>query len=135
MHRMPGKNPRGGNGPDLLWGLKDIEKLIDLLIERQVEEFEMETDGLRVRIKRGGAPAESPASARASSRTASAASASVPAPASHRTSPPLAPDKQKQVEPSEAAVAGAGGASEPAEALHIIKSPIVGTFFSAPTPN
>src|SRR5437016_2118971 len=53
---MPAKNPRGGSGPDQPWNLKDIEKLIDLLTERQIEEFEMEKDGLRVHIRRGAPP-------------------------------------------------------------------------------
>ena len=123
---MPAKNARGGNGPDPPWDLKDIEKLIDLLTERQIEEFEMEKDGLRVHIRRGApagprAPgsAHSPAARPPSMTSPAAASASVPG---------------GQAGPAAAAVAAEAAPSEPTEALHIIKSPIVGTFYSGPNP-
>jgi len=50
--------------------LDDIRALIDTLIEKQVEEFELEEDGRRIRIRRGGvvvaaAPAARPAAAAA----------------------------------------------------------------------
>src|SRR5437762_6584148 len=90
---MPAKNARGGNGPDPPWDLKDIEKLIDLLTERQIEEFEMEKDGLRVRIRRGAparsrepAPGHSPAAPPAPVTSPPAASASVPGRSEEHTS-------------------------------------------------
>src|SRR2546426_8497465 len=124
---MPAKNARGGNGPDQPWNLKDIEKLIDLLTERQIEEFEMEKDGLRVHIRRG-APAGPRARAPAHSPAAPPASV---------TSPPATSGSVLggQAEPATAAVAAEAAPSEPTEALHIIKSPIVGTFYSAPNPS
>jgi acetyl-CoA carboxylase biotin carboxyl carrier protein len=124
---MPAKNPRGGNGPDPPWDLKDIEKLIDLLTERQIEEFEMEKDGLRVRIRRGGASAGSRVSAPAHSPAAP------PAPVTSRPAT-SASAAGLQAEPAAAATAAEAAPSEPAEALHVIKSPIVGTFYGAPNP-
>ena len=124
---MPAKNTKGGSGPDQPWNLKDIEKLIDLLTERQIEEFEMEKDGLRVHIRRGA-----PAGPRA--RAPAHSPAAPPAPV---TSPPAtsASAAGGQAEPATAAVAAEAAPSEPTEALHIIKSPIVGTFYSGPNPS
>src|SRR5438552_12463942 len=124
---MPAKNPRGGSGPDQPWNLKDIEKLIDLLTERQIEEFEMEKDGLRVHIRRG-APAGSRAPASAHSPATPPSPAASP-PATSASAP------GGLAEPAAAAVAAEAAPSEPTEALHIIKSPIVGTFYSGPNPS
>src|SRR2546425_10098936 len=92
---MPAKNTKGGSGPDQPWNLKDIEKLIDLLTERQIEEFEMEKDGLRVHIRRG---------APAGPRARAAPHSSVAPPASV-TSPPAT------------SASAAGGQAEPAAAV------------------
>ena len=124
---MPAKNTKGGSGPDQPWNLKDIEKLIDLLTERQIEEFEMEKDGLRVHIRRG-APAGSRAPASAHSPATPPSPAASP-PATSASAP------GGLAEPAAAAVAAEAAPSEPTEALHIIKSPIVGTFYSGPNPS
>ena len=125
---MPAKSPKGGNGPDQPWDLKNIEKLIDLLTERQIEEFEMEQDGLRVRIRRGGTPVRARVSAPARSPLAAPAPAAPPPATS-------APAPGGQAEPARTTTAAEAAPTEPTEALHIIKSPIVGTFYSAPNPN
>ncbi len=54
---MPGKKTsRSGEAPpERSWELKDIQQLIDLLTEREVAEFEMEKDGMRIRILRQAA--------------------------------------------------------------------------------
>ncbi len=108
---MPGKKD------DKSWDLKDIERLIDLLIERQITEFEMERGGVRVRIKRGD-----PAGANSAAPAATAFSASWP--------PPPVP-----AAPAPPAPAPAESAAESLDGLHLIKSPIVGTFYASPAPN
>ena len=51
---MAGKKPsRSVEGTEKVWGLKEIEQLIDVLIDRQVTEFEMEQNGAKIRVKRG----------------------------------------------------------------------------------
>jgi oxaloacetate decarboxylase (Na+ extruding) subunit alpha len=107
---MPGKKE------DKSWDLKDIERLIDLLIERQITEFEMERGGVRVRIKRGD-PAGANSAAPATAFSASWPPPPVPA----APAPPMPP-------PTESA-------AESLEGLHLIKSPIVGTFYASPAPN
>jgi len=101
---------------------KELKELIEFLIEKDIAEFELERGDVKVKIKRAGehtvvyAPAEmhrpmagSIAEPRQISSTASPAASSSPAvPA-----------------PVEAV---------PAEDLHVVKSPIVGTFYEAPSP-
>jgi acetyl-CoA carboxylase biotin carboxyl carrier protein len=118
---MPGKNPsRGKEDPEQGWDLKEIRQLIDLLIEREIAEFEMEKGGLRIRIKRGDTHVANPAPTASSLQPLSA-----PAPA---PVPPAA------VPVASAAPAPPVESTESPEGLHIIKSPIVGTFYAAPSP-
>jgi acetyl-CoA carboxylase biotin carboxyl carrier protein len=119
---MPGKRTsRGSEGSGAAWNLKEICELIDVLVEREISEFEMEKGGVRIRIKRGNATAES-------GNSSGAASSLLPAWASP---PSLSPAPVAPVPPPSAEVAPA----EVAEDVHILKSPIVGTFYNAPSPS
>ena len=88
---------------------KEIKELIDLVAERGLSGLEIEQTGFRVRIEgyRAAVPAVETAPAAAAPPALSA-----PAPA-----PPAAT-----------------AAEEPDENLHVITSPIVGTFYRAPSP-
>ena len=118
---MPGKKTtRGSEAADQSWELKDIQQLIDLLIEREVAEFEMEKDGVRIRILR---------------RESSGPGASAPASAAHAA--PAISDNHFHTAPapSDEPAAAQPGAAKPAEDVHVMKSPMVGTFFAAPGPD
>jgi acetyl-CoA carboxylase biotin carboxyl carrier protein len=96
--------------------LNELRELVEFLKANDIAEFDMEQDDLKVRIKFAGEPA--PASgidvAQLSRLMASAPAASVPA---------VAP------------VATPAATSAPVEeALHEVKSPIVGTFYESPSP-
>ena len=82
----------------------DIERMLDLMDARGLEEFELEREGLRVRFRKPGNPA-----------------APVPAPA------PTAPPGPDSAPPGAEAVAAAAGVT-------VIKSPIVGTFYRGAEP-
>lgn len=125
---MPGKNPRRGKeGSESAWNLGEIRELIDVLIEREITEFEMEKNGLRVHIKRGTArEAGMPAGVPVASFSAAAPAYSPPPP------PPPVGHAESTAAPSSSADASA---AESAEGLYIMKSPIVGTFYEAPAPN
>ncbi len=112
---MPGKNPtRNAKGSEPPWSLKDIQQLIDVLIEREITEFEMEKGGVRIRIKRGDAQAGTPALA----------------------APPFPLPRSEMSRPADTeAPPAVGSEGESTEGLYIIKSPIVGTFYAAPAPN
>ena len=121
---MPGKKPsRSGEAPpERSWELKDIQQLIDLLTEREVAEFEMEKDGMRIRILRQ-APA---GAAHHSVFPENSSGHSVRQPSGHVAAPaPVGAQEQAAPEPQ----------PEPSsENVHVLKSPIVGTFFAASSP-
>jgi len=95
---------------------KELKELIEFLIEKDIAEFELERGDVKVRIKRAAAPTEA--------RYFAVHSAPPPAPelgaAPAVTSTPAAP-----VAPQEVVAE---------EVLHIVRSPIVGTFYEAPSP-
>jgi len=102
---------------------KEIKELIEFLIEKDVTEFELERGDVKLRVKRGqdvhvvSAPASVPVVAAhplAASVLPASPSISAPLPA-----PTAAPSSAPAVEE---------------EALHTVKSPIVGTFYEAPSP-
>jgi acetyl-CoA carboxylase biotin carboxyl carrier protein len=98
--------------------LKELKELIEFLEEKNIAEFELERGDVKVRIRRAG---EHPvAHAQGEPRFYAVAPAQAPAPeigAAPVTTAPAAP-----VQP----------AAE--EGLHMVKSPIVGTFYEAPSP-
>ncbi len=99
---------------------KELKELIEFLIEKDIAEFELERGDVKVKIKRGGeqmvvhshadprfyaVPAAPPAAMEAGS---------TPIPGTSAAAPPVPP--------------------APEEGLHGVKSPIVGTFYEAPSP-
>ena len=87
--------------------LKEIKELIDLVSERGLAGLEIERTGFRLRIEGG----------RSSISNGLAEGASVPA--------AVAPASPGSAAPP---------AAEEAEDVHVITSPIVGTFYRAPSP-
>src|SRR6202166_3366484 len=92
---------------------KELKELIEFLIEKDIAEFELERGDVKVKIKRGGQ--HTVVQARAEMPYVAVPQPGVPAVVS--TAAPPAP-----VEPV------------PEEDLHIVKSPIVGTLYEAPSP-
>ena len=82
-----------------------INKLIDTLIAKQVEEFELEEGELRIFIKRQSA-----------------------------TPAPTAPLAIAPAVPAPAAPAAPAPGTPEDEGLAIVRSPIVGTFYNSPSP-
>jgi acetyl-CoA carboxylase biotin carboxyl carrier protein len=104
--------------------LEELRALVEFLKANEIAEFDMEQDDLKVRIKFAGAPAAAVPAGGFDMAQMSRLMASASGPAS-----PAA---------SIAAVHAATSAAEPAapaeEALHEVKSPIVGTFYESPSP-
>ena len=100
--------------------LKEIRELVDLVTEKGISEFELERSGVRLRISRntGSSPAGTLAEQAEFARTAGVRVAGVP------------PSGSQQAGLS-AAEAGAGTPARP-DALQVVRSPMVGTFYSAP---
>src|SRR6185312_10813202 len=93
--------------------LEELRELVEFLKTNGIAEFDMEQDDLKVRIKFAGEPAAGLDMAQLSRLMAVAPAAA-----------PVAP----------AASAAAPVAAEAGEALHEVKSPIVGTFYESPSP-
>jgi len=91
--------------------LDDIRKVLDLVREHDLAEFELEQDGLKVRVRKAGRDVQLVS----------------PAPVAVAAAPALVPTAV----PSQAA---APAEEEPEVDLAIVKSPIVGTFYRAPEP-
>ena len=101
---------------------KELKELIEFLIEKDIAEFELERGDVKVRIKRGvDARAAAPAEARyvhvaAAPTSPPSVEYSPAAPVSAFASPPAPKPAAEEV------------------GLHEVKSPIVGTFYEAPSP-
>ena len=107
---------------------KEIKELIDFLIEKDIAEFELERGDVKLRVKRAGQPTV-PQVVTVAAPIPIAAPVAVPtAPlAAHAPVAPAAPA------PAEAPAAPAAE-SEDESSWQIVKSPIVGTFYGAPSP-
>ena len=100
---------------------KELKELIEFLIEKDIAEFELERGDVKVRIKRAGDSSASTAGHEAryiavhTGPPPAAVTASAPAAA-----PTDAPPKES--------------APVAEEVLHMVRSPIVGTFYESPSP-
>jgi acetyl-CoA carboxylase biotin carboxyl carrier protein len=101
--------------------LNQLKQILDLVRAHELSEFEIEHDGLRLKLRTHAGVAAGAAHAAAPSVQASAAPASAP------TSPTA---------PTAAAAAHASAAPvvDAEVELAVVKSPIVGTFYRSPEP-
>jgi acetyl-CoA carboxylase biotin carboxyl carrier protein len=93
--------------------IKDLQELIEFLKKYQVAEFDLDRGDIKIRLKfaQASAPAASVADL---ARLAAAVPA--PLPAAPQAAPAPAPP------------------ADPDAGLHVVKSPIVGTFYGSPSP-
>jgi acetyl-CoA carboxylase biotin carboxyl carrier protein len=101
--------------------LNQLRELLDLVREHDLAEFEIEHDGLRLKVRKDGAGVLHPAPA--------APTVVVPAIASTPAAAP-APVAAPAAAPTAAAADEAEGEVE----FAVVKSPIVGTFYRSPEP-
>jgi acetyl-CoA carboxylase biotin carboxyl carrier protein len=106
--------------------IRELKELIEFLKDNKIGEFDLERGELKVRIKFASEQAANVDLASLSRLLASAPAAAPVLPVAHAAAPAAAPA-------GSSAAAPAGEASEEA-GLHIIKSPIVGTFYESPSP-
>ena len=116
---MKGKKRRGEVSAAQATGVdwKEVERVLRLMSQHGLEEFEYVRGQLRVRLKKAGGSSNS-LSARGAAREIAAANPSPPG-SGHPVA--LAPPRETL-------------APAVAEELHIVKSPIVGTFYRGPSP-
>ena len=100
--------------------LRKLKKLIDLVQESGIAELEITEGEEKVRIASGGAVSVTPLR-----------SAAAPAPATAGAPAGAA----AQATPAVAAPAGAATEPPPGAEGHVVKSPMVGTFYRSPAPD
>ncbi len=110
-----GKRARSAQRPAASVNLEELRELIDLLRENGLAELELENEGFRVRLRRESTVSEP-------SHAAPPPPPPLPAPAPPPVSAPAHPGTQ------------ATTAAAQDQDLHIIPSPIVGTFYRSPSP-
>jgi acetyl-CoA carboxylase biotin carboxyl carrier protein len=102
---------------------KELKELIEFLIEKDIAEFELERGDVKVKIKRAAEPSPAVPESRYIAVQSAPISVAVPVPAAAPAS-------------GRVDLAASGAAHQPPsdEGLHIVKSPIVGTFYESPSP-
>jgi acetyl-CoA carboxylase biotin carboxyl carrier protein len=104
--------------------LSDLKDILRTLEEQDITEFELEQDGVKLRVCR--------ASRRGNPPSALARESSGPAPTAPSTDPP--PAAAAGGAPAPPSIAPSDGRSG-GDRHAAVKSPIVGTFYRAPDPN
>jgi len=111
---MAKKSKQGSGGGSNLRGvdLAEVERLLAFMQKHGLEEFDYQTSQIRIRLKKASAPSSGPVQVIAASEVSGPAATAPPAIASAERAPDAGPARD----------------------LHLIKSPIVGTFYAAPSP-
>jgi acetyl-CoA carboxylase biotin carboxyl carrier protein len=99
--------------------IQDLKQLIEFLKQYQIAEFDLDRGDLKIRLKFNPQETASPALSDLARLLQTAPAAAPAAHVVHATAPAVPP-------------AAAPAAAE--EQLHIVKSPIVGTFYASPSP-
>jgi acetyl-CoA carboxylase biotin carboxyl carrier protein len=97
--------------------IKDLQELIEFLKKYQVAEFDLERGDIKIRLKFAQAVAPG-ASVADLARLAAATPVAAPVAATQAAQPAAAPAPP----------------ADPDAGLHIVKSPIVGTYYGSPSP-
>ena len=98
---------------------KELKELIEFLIEKDIAEFELERGDVKVRIKRAGEHTVVHSHGE---------------PRYYAVPPAPGPAPELGGVPVAAPATVPAAAPAPEEGLHMVKSPIVGTFYEAPSP-
>ena len=98
--------------------IRKVKKLIELLEESNIDEIEIKEGEESVRISRNAAQ-----------------TVVAPSPAAYAAPAPPAPPPAAAVAPEAAPAPTPAPAAPPVTAGHVVKSPMVGTFYRAPSPS
>src|SRR5215471_3394205 len=99
---------------------KELKELIEFLVEKDIAEFELERGDVKVRVKRG-------------SETAVVAPEAHVGPVPITSSTVVIPGNTNAASPV-TTMPSAGKDKAEEGGFHVVKSPIVGTFYEAPSP-
>jgi acetyl-CoA carboxylase biotin carboxyl carrier protein len=107
---------REGTGIWRVMEFEDIERILELVRQHDLAEFELEREGLKIRVRKASAAYPMPPALPA---------AAAPA--------PLVPDIVTSRPPADSGPAASATEDEAVD-LAVVKSPIVGTFYRTPEP-
>ena len=107
--------------------LKELKEILQILEEKEITEFELEEEGMKLRIRKAAPPSANHASAPA----VFAPLVPTVLPGTAGAAVPTPPTGTLVAEATGPVLAGAD--EEPG--LAVVKSPIVGTFYRTPDPN
>lgn len=99
-----------------IFDVRKIRRLVELMKEHDLSEMDLRQENMRIQLRRGGNPVVSPMIA--VPEASAAAAAPVP------EKPAIVPQPTRT-----------GGTTQPKGTEAVIKSPIVGTFYSSPDPD
>jgi acetyl-CoA carboxylase biotin carboxyl carrier protein len=102
--------------------IQDLQALIEFLKSHQVAEFELDRGDEKIRLKFAQPEHVSPSLAELAKLLAGAPSAVAHTASAQTSSTPIA------------ATVSIAAAADPNEGLHVVKSPIVGTYYGSPSP-
>jgi acetyl-CoA carboxylase biotin carboxyl carrier protein len=97
-----------------------LEGLLDFMAAHGLEEFEYEHGGFHIRLRKASAGSHNASRGNSAQEMTSA--------------PPAAPTSPAGPDTAGGSTSSAVAAAPAADDLHVIKSPIVGTFYGSPTP-
>ncbi len=103
--------------------IEQLKRILELVREHELSEFELEHEGLRVKIRKNGAAHVVALPAAPAVPVVLPSVPAVVAPAGLAAAPTPAPEAPTN-----------GGAAESDVELAVVKSPIVGTFYRSPEP-
>ena len=107
--------------------LQELRELVEFLKANEIAEFDLEKKDLKVRLKfLGAVKAEAPAAGGLDVAQLARLMAAAPA--------PLLPVPAQVAHAHVAAPVEAAAPAAAAETLHVVKSPMVGTFYESPSP-
>jgi acetyl-CoA carboxylase biotin carboxyl carrier protein len=134
-HQQQQHQPRR---PEASLNMEELRDLVELIAEHGFTDFELEREGFRVRLRRELPPQSAPApSSNAPASAPTAQVANLQSPPTPVVSSGAATTSQGHQPPTAATSAQGeksdGGAASEDEDLHIITSPIVGTFYRSPS--
>ena len=119
----PNRRTRAAQRPAASVNMEELRELIALLRDNGLAELELENEGFRVRLRRESSAAATPSNVADVPQHAPAPAASAPVPTAPGPSGPTHPGTHASTEASQD------------QDLHIIPSPIVGTFYRSPSPS
>ncbi len=116
--------------------LQELRELVEFLKASGIAEFEMEREDLKVALRfAGAAPAAAAAPGIDALQMAALLAAAKGGGAAAPAAAPVAAAAPAAAAPAAAAPAAPAAEVDPHAGAHIVKSPIVGTFYAAPSPD